>query len=155
MEVSLHAVQTEDFATIKGWKTGVAELENLQENQENILCWLINHNKISVGIVYLFHINKREKTAYWNCYMEKEEICLKGLRRILELNLYDYAFDILSLKAVYCEAVCYNGLNCVTGHEWNNVRFQLPYKKINYDFKLKPHHVGYAVANLEKALETE
>lgn len=71
----------------------------------------------------------------------------------MERNLYDYAFDVLGLEIIYCETVCYNNQYCVTKNEWHNIRLNLSYEKVNYDFKVKPHHIGYAVANLRKALE--
>lgn len=36
------------------------ELENLETQQGRVLCWMINYQGISIGLVYLFHINKIE-----------------------------------------------------------------------------------------------
>ena len=153
MEVSLHALQADDLLIAKRWTTGIKELENLETKHGRVLCWLINYNEISIGLVYLFHIHKIEKTAYWGYCLDKKYLNRKNMRRVLELNLYDYAFDVLGLEMIFCETACYNNQYCVTENEWHDIRLNLSYEKVNYDFKLKPHHIGYAVANLRKALE--
>lgn len=152
METSLRLIQTDDFVILKKWKIRIEELENMKIDYENSLYWLVNYDKQSIGIVCLFNIDKHKKTASWNYYLEKD-IRFENAGHILESNLYDYVFDVLDLKMVYSKIVCYNQQHCVERDEWNNVRLCLSYKKINYDFNLRPHHVGYAVLNLRKTLE--
>ena len=36
--------------------------------------------------------------------------------------------------------------------EWNRIKLNKKYEKINFDLYLAPHHVGYAVADIDKAL---
>lgn len=40
----------------------------------------------------------------------------------------------------------------ITKEKWESIRYNKKYEKINFDFDIKPHHIGYAVADIEQSL---
>lgn len=41
----------------------------------------------------------------------------------------------------------------ITKNEWNRIRYEKKYEKVNFDIRLIPHHIGYAVTDVEKAVK--
>ncbi|MCR5796743.1 MAG: UDP-4-amino-4,6-dideoxy-N-acetyl-beta-L-altrosamine N-acetyltransferase [Eubacterium sp.] len=41
----------------------------------------------------------------------------------------------------------------ITSDEWNAIKLSKKYEKINFDIMLEPHHIGYAVADIKRAID--
>lgn len=83
--------------------------KRINENIDVEKYWIIElKNGTPVGLMSVNHIDKRNQQASWAYYLGSIEARGKGLGRILECNMYDYAFDTLNLHKLWCEVFQFN-----------------------------------------------
>jgi len=74
--------------------------------------WIICLDGTPVGAVNLANIDPEEKTASWACYLADPAIRRRGIGLYVEFCLLAYAFSVLRLSALHCEALVSNEVAC-------------------------------------------
>jgi len=83
--------------------------KKLKESNANEKYWIIElENGTPVGLMSVNNIDYINDQASWAYYIGSTEARGKGLGRILECNMYDYAFEILNLNKLWCEVFEFN-----------------------------------------------
>lgn len=83
--------------------------KKINQNCDNEKYWIIElDNGTPVGLMSVNDIDYRHGQASWAYYIGSTEARGKGLGRILECNMYDYAFYTLNLNKLWCEVFEFN-----------------------------------------------
>lgn len=72
--------------------------------------WVIEVDKILVGLVNLYNIDNQNKRCYWAYYLADPSVRGKGLGRLIELNILSYVFENLGLNKLCCEILGFNDI---------------------------------------------
>lgn len=78
------------------------------ENDESVKYWIIVADDVKVGLICLTNIDYKNRRCYLGHYIADESARGKGLARILECNIYDYAFYNLKLNKFCSEVLAFN-----------------------------------------------
>ncbi|MBD1221296.1 UDP-4-amino-4,6-dideoxy-N-acetyl-beta-L-altrosamine N-acetyltransferase [Virgibacillus halodenitrificans] len=83
--------------------------KEIMENQQFEKYWVIQLDSgVPVGLISINNIDYVNQHASWAYYLGNIEAKGKGLARILECNIYDYAFNNLNLNKLWCEVLEFN-----------------------------------------------
>lgn len=85
----------------KQWFRGIKH----SETQKN---WIINYEKMPIGLINIFDIDKCNSRCSWGYYIAETKYRSLKLAMYLEWNLYDYVFDVLSLHKLCNETFVEN-----------------------------------------------
>lgn len=125
MEVKLIKLREEDLDMIAKWRmlpeitkymytdpiiTPESQKEWFKsiEMDSSVRYWIIIVDDIKVGLISLNDIDYVNKRCYWGYYIADQSARGKGLARILECNIYDYAFFNLKLNKFCSEVLGFN-----------------------------------------------
>lgn len=127
MSVKLRKITINDLEQIMRWRMSeevskymytdpVLNLDNQYQwfikTTENSLFekyWIIEiDDGIPVGLMSINNIDKQNHQASWAYYIGSVEARGKGLGRILECNMYDFAFETMGLHKLWCEVFQFN-----------------------------------------------
>jgi hypothetical protein len=78
------------------------------KKDQKVSYWLIEFNGKKVGVVNFYDIDLKNHRAFWAYYIGDFTTRGKGLGRIIECNIYDYAFYKLGLNKLCCEVLSFN-----------------------------------------------
>ena len=68
------------------------------EKDSSVRYWIILVDNVKVGLICLTDIDYINKRCYWGYYIADKSARGKGVARLLECNIYDYAFFNLKLN---------------------------------------------------------
>lgn len=84
-----------------------AWFQRLQEDENN-LCFMIEVDRVSAGILNITDIDRKNSRCTWGYYIAVKEKRSLPLALALEWNLYDYVFDVLKLEKLEGEIFAFN-----------------------------------------------
>lgn len=70
--------------------------------------WIVEVDDVYVGVVNLYDINIQNKRCYWAYYLTDSSVRGKGIGKAIELNVLNYAFEVLNLNKLCCEVFSFN-----------------------------------------------
>lgn len=125
MSVELRKILREDLELIANWRmspevtkymytdpiiTKDSQLKWYQSitKDKTVKYWIIEFNKIKIGVLYLINIDIINKRCNWGYYIGNPSFRGKGIARLLECNIYDYVFFELGLNKLCCEVLAFN-----------------------------------------------
>lgn len=77
-------------------------------SDEKVRYWLVEFDKVKIGVFYLTNIDTENKRCYWGYYIGDTSFRGKGIARELECNIYDYVFFKLKLNKLCVEVLAFN-----------------------------------------------
>ena len=81
---------------------------NKIQKSDDEIYWVINYERIPVGLIYIQDINRDYLRCYWGYYIAELQYRSLQLALFLEWNLYDYVFDHLKLHKLCNETFVEN-----------------------------------------------
>lgn len=81
---------------------------NTIKNNNHVKYWIVLLNGVKVGLIFLTDIDYVNKRCYWGYYIAEQFARGKGLARILECNINDFAFYKLGLNKLCQEILAFN-----------------------------------------------
>jgi hypothetical protein len=125
MGVELRKISKEDLELIAHWRmspevtrymytdpiiTKESQLKWYESitKDKTVKHWVIEFDKIKIGLLCLTDIDIINKKCYWGYYIGDASFRGKGIARLLECNIYDYIFFKLNLNKLCSEVLDFN-----------------------------------------------
>lgn len=125
MSISLRAIHEEDLENVMHWRMDpeITKYMNTDpkltledqkkwldsiKNNPDVAYWLIQVNDEPAGVINLTGLTNENGNLGWAYYMGEKRLRSIKVALALEMNMYDYAFDVLEKKAVYGDVFSLN-----------------------------------------------
>jgi hypothetical protein len=170
MSVRLRRINIDDLEMIMKWRMSpevtkymytdpiltmekqIEWYKKILKNSQKEKYWIIQiDEKTDVGLLSIGNIDTKNRQASWAYYIASLEARGKGLGRILECNIYDYAFQQLHLNKLWCEVFEFNE-KVIKIHE--KFGSKIEGKFIDHIFKNGKYYNVVRMAILKKEWET-
>ncbi len=125
MKIRLRNIRVEDLEQIIQWRmspeitkhmytdpilTLESQMEWYKRIESDSSCkyWIIEVENVSIGIVSIIDIDKKNRKFNRQWYIGNERYLGKGISKIVQFNINDYCFNNLNMNKQYCEVLASN-----------------------------------------------
>ena len=92
-------------------------------NDESYYAWMIQFDRVDVGLLYIHNLDLKNKKTNWGFYLGDESVLGKGIGKTIPPCLYKFLFETFHLNTVFTE-VLYDNLAVIKLHLSQGAKFQ-------------------------------